>query len=98
MYEVIANSHGASVKYYNLNPEDNWQVDLKSLEDAVDSRTVGVVINNPSNPCGSVFGKEHLKDILSVCEKKGVLPMGDEVYGNMVFEGSEFFSLAEGTF
>ena len=95
LYEVIAVSHGCTVKYYNLNPSDNSNVDLNSLESAFDSNTVGVLINNPSNPCGSVFSKSHLKQIIEVCEKHNTMVIGDEVYGGMVFSGSEYNSLAE---
>ena len=95
LYEVIANSHGASVKYYDLDPDQGWNVDLKSVEAQCDSKTRGIVINNPSNPCGSVFGKEHLKDLLSLCSTLGILPIGDEVYGGMTFPGSQtYHSLA----
>eukprot|EP00519_Triparma_laevis_P010953 CAMPEP_0182518986 /NCGR_PEP_ID=MMETSP1321-20130603/44857_1 /TAXON_ID=91990 /ORGANISM="Bolidomonas sp., Strain RCC1657" /LENGTH=408 /DNA_ID=CAMNT_0024726931 /DNA_START=456 /DNA_END=1682 /DNA_ORIENTATION=- len=95
LYEVIAVSHGSAVKYYDLNPSENWNVDLNSLESAFDENTVGVLINNPSNPCGSVFDKSHLKLIMQVCEKHKAVVIGDEVYGGMVFEGSEYNSLAE---
>jgi tyrosine aminotransferase len=34
------------------------------MESLIDSRTKAILINNPSNPCGSVFSKEHLQGIL----------------------------------
>jgi len=34
------------------------------VEKLIDKNTVAFLINNPSNPCGSVFSKEHLVDIL----------------------------------
>ena len=33
------------------------------MERLIDSNTVAIIINNPSNPCGSVYSKDHLKDI-----------------------------------
>ena len=43
-----------------------------------------IVINNPSNPCGSVYSKEHLLDIMSVIGKYRVPVIADEVYMDMV--------------
>ena len=89
LYEVIANSHGASVKYYDLDPSTNWSVSLSSVTAACDSKTRAIVINNPSNPCGSVFSKDHLAEILNLCETLCILPIGDEVYGGMTFPGEQ---------
>lgn len=30
----------------------------------MDEKTACLIVNNPSNPCGSVFGKNHLQKIL----------------------------------
>ena len=33
----------------------------------MDENTAALIINNPSNPCGSVFSKDHVKE-LADCE------------------------------
>lgn len=40
-------------------------MDLQDLESLIDDKTTCLVVNNPSNPCGSVYSKEHLQNILS---------------------------------
>lgn len=42
------------------------------MEALINDRTRAIVINNPSNPCGSVYSKEHLQAILEVAERKKV--------------------------
>ena len=37
------------------------------MEQLIDDKTAAIVVTNPSNPCGSVFSKEHLQEIAS-CE------------------------------
>lgn len=31
----------------------------------MDEKTACLIVNNPSNPCGSVFSKSHLQEILA---------------------------------
>lgn len=91
LYQVIAESHGASVLHYHLDPDRHWDVDLDHLEMLLmksrhhpgDIR--GIVINNPSNPTGSVFSKSHLVDIVDLCQRYRVPIVSDEIYGSLVF-------------
>jgi tyrosine aminotransferase len=63
---------------------------LESLEQCIDTDTRAILINNPSNPCGSVYSKEHLLDILKVAEKYMLPVITDEIYADMVFKGKHF--------
>ncbi|KAF9437945.1 hypothetical protein BGZ76_010488 [Entomortierella beljakovae] len=94
LYQTLADSKGVEVRYYDLLPEHNWEMDLKQLESLIDDRTATVIMNNPSNPCGSVFRKQHLLDFLQVCERNHLPVIADEIYCDLVFTGNEFFPLA----
>jgi len=95
IYKTLCGTLGINVKYYNLKEEDNWQIDLIQLESLIDSDTVSIIVNNPSNPCGSVFSREHLSDIIKIAEKHRLPIIADEVYGDMVFPGQEFTYMSE---
>jgi len=69
IYQTICEHKGIDSKFYRLKPENNWEVDLDHLESLVDSNTVAIIVNNPSNPCGSVYSKEHLQKIVELAEK-----------------------------
>jgi tyrosine aminotransferase len=58
------------------------------MDKAVDARTKAIVINNPSNPCGSNFTAEHLLQIASIARKHNLPIIADEIYGKCVFNGS----------
>lgn len=94
LFQTIATSLGLKTKSYRLKQEDNWQVDLLDLQSQIDQETVAIIVNNPSNPCGSVYTKEHLQDILAVAEKSKIPIIADEVYAGMCFDGIPFYSLA----
>ncbi|XP_001603572.1 tyrosine aminotransferase isoform X1 [Nasonia vitripennis] len=94
IYRTLAEGLGITVRSYNLRPELGWEIDLDDLEAQIDESTAAILINNPSNPCGSVFSREHLLDILDVAAKYYVPIIADEIYEHMVFPGRRFHSLA----
>ncbi|KAK4879791.1 hypothetical protein RN001_007937 [Aquatica leii] len=94
IYRTLAESYGIEVRSYNLIPEEGWIIDLAHLESQIDENTAALVINNPSNPCGSVFSENHLRDILEVAYKYKVPIIADEIYERLVFESTRFVSIA----
>ncbi|XP_017274502.1 tyrosine aminotransferase [Kryptolebias marmoratus] len=94
LYKTLAVSMGIEVKLYNLLPEKSWEIDLQQMESLIDERTSCLIVTNPSNPCGSVFSKEHLQKILKVASKHCVPVLADEIYSDMVFPGCNSPSLA----
>lgn len=79
LYQTLTEGLGIQVRFYDLLPEKQWECDLQQLESLIDENTAALVINNPSNPCGSVFSKKHLEDILAICEKYYLPVIADEV-------------------
>ena len=61
-----------------------WEVDLQHLESLIDCDTVAILVNNPSNPCGSVFSAEQLRAILDIARRHRVPIIADEVYEHLV--------------
>ncbi|XP_066251351.1 tyrosine aminotransferase [Euwallacea similis] len=94
IYQTIAGCFGVEVKYYNLIPENNWEVDLDHLDTQIDSSTAAIILNNPSNPCGSNYREEHLRNILEIAHKHRVPVIADEIYDRLVFPGKKFTSTA----
>ena len=43
--------------------EDNFQIDLDALEQAITEKTKAVVINTPNNPVGTVYTRETLEGL-----------------------------------
>ena len=67
-----------------MQPERSWEADLEDLERQIDDDTAALLLNNPSNPCGSVYSRQHLLDILALCEKYRLPIISDEIYDGMV--------------
>lgn len=95
LYQTLCKSKGISTKYYSLIPDRNWECDLDEMASLIDEKTAAILINNPSNPCGSNFTKEHIRDIVSLAESRNVPIIADEIYEHMVFGGSAYTPFAE---
>ncbi|XP_059471348.1 tyrosine aminotransferase [Neocloeon triangulifer] len=94
IYRTLAEGLGVQVKYYDLLPTRQWEADLAQLEAAIDTRTAAIIVNNPSNPCGSVYSREHLSAIIEIAEQNRVPIIADEIYEHFVFQGHTFEPLA----
>lgn len=77
-----------------LQPDQQWEVDLKNLESQIDENTAAIIVINPSNPCGSVYSKEHLLEILDIASRNRVPIIADEIYEHFVFSGREYTALS----
>ena len=75
-------------------PEKSWEADLAQMESLIDENTAAILVNNPSNPCGSVYSKEHLIEILKIAERHKLPVIADEIYGQIVFSGKTFYPMA----
>lgn len=94
IYRTLAEGFGVEVRNYDLIPENSWEVDLNQLESLIDENTAAIITTNPSNPCGSVFSKEHILDILAIAERHYVPIIADEIYEHFVFPGKIYYSMS----
>lgn len=63
MYDSRASFSQLEVRYFDLLPENGWDVDLDAVEALADDKTVAIVVVNPCNPCGNVFSRQHLQKV-----------------------------------
>lgn len=85
LYKTLTSVYGVQFKQYDLLADKNWSIDLEHLESLIDNNTAAIIINNPSNPCGSVFSKRHLLQILQLAEKHRLPIIADEIYDKFIF-------------
>lgn len=95
LYGTLCRSKAIKIHYYNLLPASNWEIDLEGIKAELDKglRPSAWLINNPSNPCGSVYSKEHLEACLALAEAYKIPVIADEIYEDMVFEGHTYWPM-----
>jgi tyrosine aminotransferase len=88
LYRTISTSLNLDIHEYRLIPELSWEIDLVELERFIstgEKRISAWIINNPSNPCGSVYSLKHLEGISRLALKYNIPLISDEIYEDMTF-------------
>ena len=97
IYESFINYIGAKPVPLHLKEEEGFSFTGKQLEPLITSKTKLIYINFPSNPTGGVATEDQLREIAEVIKKKApadVRVYSDEVYENILFDGSKHHSIA----
>lgn len=68
---------------------DTLKTDLIPTKEAIEAvlsdKTVGMIINSPSNPSGAIYNEETLKMIADVAREKDLWIIFDEIYERLVY-------------
>ena len=84
---------GAEPIYVPLYPPE-FHFNVDELEAAFRQHPKAMILCNPSNPCGKVFTREELTEILGYAEKYDAFVITDEVYEHIVFPPYEHVAAA----
>ncbi|TXK16967.1 pyridoxal phosphate-dependent aminotransferase [Homoserinibacter sp. GY 40078] len=88
VYEMQAQLLGARPVRYPLRAENGYLPDPDELLALTTPRTRVLVLNSPSNPAGSVAPAALMERLVRDAAARGVLVISDEVYDEMVFDGT----------
>jgi len=55
---------------------------------AVTENTKAIVVNSPNNPSGGIYDYDTLKMIAQIANERGIFVITDEVYDDLVYEGT----------
>lgn len=67
---------------------------MNHLKLQIKPNTKAILVNNPSNPCGSCFTKEHMMDILAIADEYRIPIISDEVYYGLSYDAERpFYSI-----
>ena len=64
----------------------DFEPDLDELRTAVTNRTRVILVNDPHNPTGAVFGRETLETIVELAHEHDAVIVTDEVYEHLTFD------------
>ncbi len=93
-YFTLPHIAGAEAVSYPLDEKDDFQLKSEELEKLVTPRTKAILLNSPSNPCGSMLDESSLRIVADLAERHNLLVISDEVYADMVYGGKKYCSAA----
>ncbi|GMA87141.1 hypothetical protein GCM10025868_23910 [Angustibacter aerolatus] len=77
---------GGRPVHYRCDEASGWQPDVEHLRAQVGPRTKAVVVINPNNPTGAVYGDEVLGRLLDVAREHDLVVLSDEIYEQILFD------------
>ncbi len=85
-YALIARKIGVETRFLKCKLEDDWEINIESLENLSDEKTKMIILNNPHNPTSKVFGEKTVGKIVDLANKKGITILSDEAYSDISFK------------
>lgn len=79
--------------YMQLKGND-FNIDWKQVEKAVNARTKMIILNSPHNPSGSVMSAYDLEKLQKIVTGTNIIILSDEVYEHIIYDGLEHQSIA----
>jgi alanine-synthesizing transaminase len=85
---------GGRPVHYICDESNEWLPDLDDIRSKITSKTRGIVIINPNNPTGALYGADHLAAIVDLAREHGLIVFADEIYDKTLFDDAEHRSIA----
>jgi alanine-synthesizing transaminase len=79
---------GGRPVHYRCDEAQGWQPDLEDLAAKVGPRTRAVVVINPNNPTGAVYGTPVLEGIVELARTNRLVLFSDEIYDQILYDGA----------
>jgi len=65
--------------------EDNFDLNISAMQQAITPRTKAILIGYPSNPTGAVAARQTLTQLVRLAEQHDLIILSDEIYDQLVY-------------
>ena len=86
--ELVKMADGVPVIVDTLESDD-FKLSVEAFKGAITPKTKAIIINNPSNPTGSLYSRDELKNLMDVAIDLGVITVADDIYEELIYDGKE---------
>ncbi len=84
VYPALTGLTGGRAVFCDTYPD--FRLTAERIEPLITERTKLLLLNSPSNPSGVVLSSRELRDIVELCESRGVLIISDEIYDEFTYD------------
>lgn len=67
--------------------DGSFQPRIEEIAEACGSYTRAIILNSPNNPCGVMYSRDFIAEVVALCEKKHLWLVMDDLYNRLVFDG-----------
>ena len=86
--EMVKLADGTSV-FVSAGIDQDFKITAAQLEETITPKTKAIILCSPSNPTGSVYSKEELKELADVLAKyPKIIILSDEIYEHINYLGA----------
>jgi aspartate aminotransferase len=97
-YPDIVLLAGGTPKILECNEKQGFKINPLELEKIITKKTKWIIINSPSNPTGTCYSEDDIREIAKVIIKHPhVYILSDDIYEHVAYEGFKFFTIAQVT-
>jgi aspartate aminotransferase len=95
-YAGFAVAAGVTLRPLTTSIENDFRLPSpREIEAVITDRTKAILLCNPSNPTGTVFGADELHEIARIAVEHDLFLIGDEVYRDFYYGDSELVSVLQ---
>lgn len=91
--ELVKLADGTPIEV-NTKEENDFKYTIKDLDDSLTNKTKAIILNSPSNPTGTAYTIEELKNIADWAVKNSIFVISDEIYEKLIYDGYKHVSIA----
>jgi len=77
---------GGVAVQYRCDESAEWPPDLHELAAKITPRTKAIVVINPNNPTGAVYGRQTLAEIVELARRHNLILFSDEIYEKILYD------------
>ncbi|MGL5813349.1 MAG: pyridoxal phosphate-dependent aminotransferase [Aeromonas sp.] len=77
---------GGHAVHYRCDEGADWYPDLDDIRARITPRTRGLVLINPNNPTGAVYGSEFLLELIEIARQHNLIIFADEIYDKILYD------------
>jgi aspartate aminotransferase len=67
--------------------DGSFQPKVEEIAEVIGPYTKAIILNSPNNPCGVMYSRDFVAEVVELCEKKGLYLFMDDLYNRLVFDG-----------
>jgi aminotransferase len=65
--------------------ENNFDLDIQAIRNAITPKTKAILINFPTNPTGAVSSRENMIQLAALAQEHDLIVISDEIYDRLVY-------------